>query len=256
MVNRILRDDPSKGDMHNREGLNLKLFWEALKDYDLWPLYAIGILFSMAPGPASNYLTISLRHAPMNYDVFTTNLLTIPSSALFIIGLLTITHLSEKFNMRLVWGIFTQLWCLGPLIALAVLPADANRWGKYVAMTILIGYPYPHAIQVALTSRNAGSVRTRTVGSAIYNMFVQAGTIIYSNIYRADDAPLYRRGNRVLIAIVCLTIAVYVGTIFWYMWRNKKREEIWSKMTTEEKKKYLSTTKDEGNKRLDFRFSY
>lgn len=36
MVNRVLRDDPSKGDMHNRQGLSLGLFWEALKDYHMW----------------------------------------------------------------------------------------------------------------------------------------------------------------------------------------------------------------------------
>jgi hypothetical protein len=30
MVNRILRDDPSKGDMHNRQGLSFGMFWECL----------------------------------------------------------------------------------------------------------------------------------------------------------------------------------------------------------------------------------
>jgi hypothetical protein len=30
MVNRILRDDPSKGDMHNRQGLSGSMFWECL----------------------------------------------------------------------------------------------------------------------------------------------------------------------------------------------------------------------------------
>ena len=35
---------------------------------------------------------------------------------------------------------------------------------------------------VAMTSRNAGSVRTRTVGSALYNMCVQTSNIISSNV--------------------------------------------------------------------------
>lgn len=37
-------------------------------------------------------------------------------------------------------------------------------------------------ITVSLVSRNAGSVRTRTVGSAVYNMICQAGSIIASNV--------------------------------------------------------------------------
>lgn len=37
-------------------------------------------------------------------------------------------------------------------------------------------------VAVAMTSRNAGSVRTRTVGSALYNMCVQTSNIISSNV--------------------------------------------------------------------------
>lgn len=44
LVNRILRDDPSKGDMHNRQGVDLQRLWKCIKDYDLWPLYLVRIL--------------------------------------------------------------------------------------------------------------------------------------------------------------------------------------------------------------------
>lgn len=37
---------------------------------------------------------------------------------------------------------------------------------------------------------------------------------------------------------------------------NRNRERIWNAMTVEEKEEYITTTKDRGNKRLDFRFAH
>lgn len=36
MVTRVIRDDPGKATMHNRQGLSLGLLWDALTDYDMW----------------------------------------------------------------------------------------------------------------------------------------------------------------------------------------------------------------------------
>ena len=183
MVNRILRDDPSKGDMHNREGLSPSLIWEALKDFDMWPIYLLGLTWGIPNTPINAYMTLTLRQ--LGFGVFDTNLLTIPASALFIIQLIFWTWVSEKINNRFLVVLVTQLWLMPLLIALDLIPAGTTRWAKYAISSLLIGYPYCHAIIVAITSRNAGSVRTRTVASALYNMFVQAGTVIASNVRQA-----------------------------------------------------------------------
>ncbi|UQC75403.1 major facilitator superfamily transporter [Colletotrichum lupini] len=87
-------------------------------------------------------------------------------------------------------------------------------------------------------------------------MMVQLARVIYSNIYREDDRPEYRRGNRVLIGICCMNICVYLIAKALYMWCNNKREKEWNAMTEEERIHYLETTKDEGSNRKDIRFKH
>lgn len=44
MVNRVLRDDPTKSNMHNREGLSIKRVWKVLQDWRMWPIYILGLI--------------------------------------------------------------------------------------------------------------------------------------------------------------------------------------------------------------------
>ncbi|KAK8078799.1 hypothetical protein PG994_002606 [Apiospora phragmitis] len=254
MVNRVLRDDPGKGGMHNRQGLTLKLLWEALTDYDLWPIYIYGLVWNIPSTPITAYLTINLK--TLGFDTFQTNLLTVPAYFLFLLQVVFWTWVSERIDNRFFCVLVTQIWFLPMCIALEVLPATASPWSWYTLSILMIGHPYTHAILVALTSRNAGTVRTRTIGSAIYNICVQAGNIIGSNIYRDQDRPLYRTGNKVLLGLISFNIVWAVGMKFFYILRNKSKEKLWSTMSRDEKDHYLNTTKDEGNKRLDFRFAH
>jgi hypothetical protein len=77
VVNRVLRDDPSKGDMHNRQAITPRLLLQSLMDYDLWPIYILGLVVYIPQSPQTKYITLVLTSA--GFDTFTTNLLTIPS---------------------------------------------------------------------------------------------------------------------------------------------------------------------------------
>ncbi|KAI0064885.1 allantoate permease [Artomyces pyxidatus] len=255
VVSRVLRDDPTKGDMHNREGLTLKRLITAVMDYDLWPLYILGLMFGIPPGPPGTYLTLSLRH--LGFSTFKTNLLVIPSTVLGIITMFWITWVSERVNDRSIVSMAEDFWVLPFLVAIYCLPANPNPWIFYGLATVLLGFPYTHPIQVAWCSRNAGAVASRTVNASLYNMFVQASSVISSQIYRADDAPRYRRGNSQLIIISAINLGVlYPGTKIYYVWRNRQKAKVWDAMTPEEQSKYLETTTDVGNRRLDFRFAH
>jgi hypothetical protein len=237
MVNRILRDDPGKSTMHNRQAITLKLWWDSITDYHMWPIYLIGLTWGMPMAPPVAYLTLTLK--AIGFTTFQTNLLVIPSSVLFIFQLFFWTWLSEKVNSRILLSLASQLWVLPLLIAFETLPASFphDHWVRYALSTLIVAYPYVHAILgkvnpelfysilltslVALTSRNAGSVRTRTIGSSLYNMSVQMTTVISSQIYRADDAPLYFRANKALIGVVAYNIVLFIGANYYYVYVNK-----------------------------------
>ena len=122
-----------------------RLLWEALRDYDMWPIYLLGLTWTIPATPATNYITLILRS--LSFDTFTTNLLTIPAYALFLVQLIFWTWISEKINNRFLIVLFCQFYMLPLLIALELLPGGkAHNWGRYVLNMMLVGYPYIHAI--------------------------------------------------------------------------------------------------------------
>ncbi|KAI1840048.1 hypothetical protein JX266_013739 [Neoarthrinium moseri] len=255
MVNRIIREDPSKSSMHNRQPITPRLLFKSLQDFDLWPLYILGLLFQVPATPPQQYLTLSLKN--LGFDTFQSNLLAIPWTVGHIITMLALTYAAEVFGELTLTSLVGQIWLLPFVIYLNVADtANTNRWVIWTVTTLLLSYPNAHPIQVGWNSRNSNTVRSRTVSAACYNMFVQAGGIISSNIYRSDDAPLYRRGNKALIGVLAGNILLYLLTKAYYVSRNKQRDRKWDAMTDQERLHYLATTTDEGNKRLDFRFQH
>lgn len=254
IVNRVLRDDPSKGDMHNRQPLTLPMLWRSLKDYDLWPVYIIGMLFEIPTSPPKTYLTLSLK--ALKFSTFDVTLLSIPVTVFASINLLWITYLTERFHDISIIGVFSQFWTL-PLLIIQYTIGDRlshNPWGQYALTFMLLGWPNMHAAHVGWCSRLSNAVRTRAVSAALYNITIQLSGIASSNIYRDDDKPLYRRGNAQLIAINAATVVAYLLAKAYYAWRNGKKSAIWDKMSSEEKSRYLGENDGLGNKRLDFRF--
>ena len=98
VVNRILRDDPTKGSMNNRQALGIKELGASLMDYNLWPIFAIGFIAHIGKSTMGTYFT--LMNKELGFSTFETNLLAIPPSILHISFLLGITWLSERANER------------------------------------------------------------------------------------------------------------------------------------------------------------
>ncbi|KAH3668223.1 hypothetical protein OGAPHI_001977 [Ogataea philodendri] len=255
VVNRVLRDDPTKGDMNNRQGLTPKMLFEALADYHQWPTYLLS-LFAIIPTITLNaYFTLLLKN--LGFTTFQANLLTIPSYIIHIILLIGITWYAEYAKERLLVCLTQPIWTV-PL--LGVLRwwkgANINKWGTYAVVTLIMGGPYIHPILMAMCSRNSQSIKNRTVSASLYNMFLQAGMIIASNIYRTPDKPMYYTGNTVLFWLAFAMLPLLIFSKVYYVLVNRYREKRWQALTPEEREDYSTSTLDVGSKRLDFRFDH
>lgn len=253
IVNKVLRDDPQKGDMHNREPVSFKELFIALFDYDLVPIYFIRFLGDIGAYPAATYFQIILRR--LGFSTFATNALTIPYNVASIFSMLALGFFSEYFHTRSMTLISNSIWILACLFPLRYWPgAQVNAWGTYALLTVALSAPVMYPVTISWCSSNSNSVRSRAVSAAVVNMFSQLATIVSSNIYRDDDAPLYHRGNEDLIGIAFGTLGLCIVARFYYPFRNRQKQKKWNAMTEEERQDYVHNSTDEGNKRLDFRF--
>lgn len=62
------------------------------------------------------------------------------------------------------------------------------------------------------------------------------------------------RGNRILVAITSFNILLFFFVKFYYIKRNERRQKAWNSMTGDQQVDYIKNTKDEGTKRIDFKF--
>ncbi|KAF2012952.1 MFS general substrate transporter [Aaosphaeria arxii CBS 175.79] len=255
MVNRILRDDPAKGLTALHEPATFKDIRAAWSDPAMWGLYLIGLVAYIPATPVQAYLTLTLKR--IGFTTFNANMLTVPSAVLQIITMLTLAYSSDYFNERTLHIMFGEFWIMPLLIALLTLPDGGREWSRFTLITMISGYPYFHPLVSSWISENTFDVKKRAISAATYNVIVQIGSLVGSQIYRKYDSPYYKQGNSVLVAICALALVIMLVQRQVLVRLNKKKEEKWSQMTSEEKALYQSdlvAREAEGNKRLDFRF--
>ncbi|KAI4801380.1 putative MFS transporter [Aureobasidium sp. EXF-8845] len=257
LVNRILRDDPAKGLTAIQEPATMRDIINTWKDSSTWGLYLVGLVAYIPAAPISGYLSLTLKR--LGFSTFNSNMLTIPAAVLQIILMLGLAYSSNHFLERTWHCIFGEFFIMPLLIALIALPAGGYNWGRFSISTLISGYPYFHPIVVAWISENTFDVKKRAISAATYNVIVQVGSVVSSQIYRKDDAPYYYRANKVLVAICALSLITFVAQREYLRHLNRRKEREWSAMTKEEQLAYVSDQAErekDGNKRLDFRFQY
>lgn len=125
--------------MYNRQGLSLKQIWECSKDYDMWPLYALGLLFGLPKYPVNQYLTLSFRG--LGFNVIQTNLLSIPWIVSSCLTMLLITAFSELVNNRSIVAMAEDACLLPCFAALIALPDPIGPRVYFAIATVLLSFP-------------------------------------------------------------------------------------------------------------------
>jgi hypothetical protein len=69
---------------HNRQALPIKMIFKCIANYDMYPLYAIGLTFGIAGYPINNYLQLSFKS--LGFSTVKANLLSVPNTALSMIN--------------------------------------------------------------------------------------------------------------------------------------------------------------------------
>lgn len=257
MVNRLLRDDPSKGLTHINEGATLRDVFDAWSDRSMWGMYLIGLIAYIPQAPVQAYLSLTLKR--IGFTTFEANMLLIPSAALGIVLMLALSKSSEHFGERTFHCVFGELWSLPLLVTLLTLPSHGSNWPRFGLTSLISAYPYFHPIVSAWISENSFDVKKRAITAATYNVMVQVGSAISSQIYRVSDQPDYHAGNKALIFICALSTVAFLIQREYLRHLNRKKENQWSRMSADHRIAYQSEQAVrglEGNRRLDFRFNY
>jgi hypothetical protein len=85
----------------------------------------------------------------LGFSTFQTNLLVIPSQVISISTLLFFTRFADWTGRLAFNGIIGQVWALPFLVCLYTLDTTTiNKWIIFAIITLLLGYPSNHSVQV------------------------------------------------------------------------------------------------------------
>ncbi|KAK9447842.1 major facilitator superfamily domain-containing protein [Limtongia smithiae] len=254
---RISHDDPSKRNQQETTKFTKDSLFDGLKAVKttmlnpyVFPIFLLGFVAFVPSQTANYYLTTILRQ--LGFSQIVTNLLTIPYAVINITMTVGFAKLSDRYRVRWIFALLSALWVLPCLIVLETIPDMASRYLRFVFITLIMGYPYYHPILISWISANSNDPNVRSMAFAIYNIFVQAGNILAANVYRESDAPVYHRGNGVLIGINVISMIIIVFIRQFFTRENKRRAKEWAQLDEVEREEYIQASKALGNRQLNF----
>ncbi|TIA48908.1 putative MFS transporter [Aureobasidium pullulans] len=255
VINRLLRDDVSKGKTSTKEKTSLRDIWNTLKDPALIGFWFLALIIYMGKSPVSQYLVLNLRQ--LGFTRFESTVLTIPSDFLRTVTVLALTWSSGHFKEKVFHCIIPGCIEIPLFAALLILPPHGYSWVRFAIITLIIGSPSSHPIMASWISVNSFDPKKRGITIALFGTFHEIGSIAAAQIYRDDDKPYYYTGNKVLISICAVSIVGLLIHREVLKHINRKKQRAWESLSDVEQREYSKNQEHSiGNKSLTFRFSY
>ncbi|KAF8938710.1 major facilitator superfamily domain-containing protein [Dissophora ornata] len=253
-ITRLIRDDPSKAD-GSKKVVPKEDILRALSSPRIWPNILIGFFGLLPSTPIASFAPLILKM--LGFSALKSNLLTIPGYILSLIIMSTVSYSSDRFNERAFHGAAATLYYAVCVACLALLPLDASKYSLYVCLIFTMGAQTCwHPVNAAWIAGNTAPVGKRTIALAMYIISVNITAIAGTNVFRSKDAPRFITGMWILFGSLVITIALFIFQRYHLININKKRARITKDWTAEDWRHYDETTKDVGDDRLDFVFSY
>ncbi|KAG0356950.1 major facilitator superfamily domain-containing protein [Gamsiella multidivaricata] len=253
-ITRLIRDDPSKADPSKSVVPKADIV-RALLSPRIWPNVLIGFFGLLPSAPITVFTPIILKM--LGFDALKTNLMTIPGYILGLIIMSTVSYSSDRFNERAFHGAAATLYYAACVASLALLPINANKYSLYICLIFTMGgQTCWHPVNAAWIASNTAPVGKRTIALAMYIISVNITAIAGSNVFRSKDAPRFFTGMWILFGSLIITILLFIFQRYHFIYLNKKRASITKGWTADDWRHYNETTKDVGDDRLDFVYSY
>ncbi|OBZ84986.1 hypothetical protein A0J61_06960 [Choanephora cucurbitarum] len=247
-IQRIVRDDATKKEHQNP--ITKQDVCNALGDFNLWVHLLITFLGMMPNTPIQNYLPSIIKEA--GFSTTTANLLTAPSYIIGLILSIIIAQSSDKRGHVATHALIGSTWALAGFALLEYLPDDVGRWPLYFSALFTASSPSWHGMQIAWMSSNLAPFGKRTLALAAVIAAANINGVPGSQIYQASDAPRFRQGNKINMALCVITILLFLFQKTRYKLINKQRKVVWNNMSSLEQKEYIQENKDIGNYGLHF----
>ncbi len=175
-------------------------------------------------GSSSSYFLPSILK-DLGWTSLKAQYMTIPIWLSSVVTSVTLGYISDITNHRWAFSVGPLSVCVvGYTILLTQLHVSVAV--RYMALFFIINGAFA-AITCSLTWLNNNIVgqKRRGISTAIMLAFGNCGSILGSNVYLADEAPLYRSGYSVSLSMVILTMVAATCNVVYLRHENKQKEE-------------------------------